>query len=61
MGLFFYGTGNIATAAVLDVAADQVQGTTQSFMSLFQQVVTLPAPLIAGWIVTQFGYTVVVF
>ena len=61
MGLFFYGTGNIATAAVLDVAADQVQGTTQSFMSLFQQVVTLPAPLIAGWIVTQFGYTVVFY
>ena len=61
MGLFFYGTGNIATAAVLDVAADQVQGTTQSFMSLFQQVVTLPAPLIAGWIVTHFGFTIVFF
>lgn len=55
MGLFFYGTGNIATAAVLDVAATQVQGTTQSVMSVFQQVVTLPAPLIAGLVVTAFG------
>jgi len=57
MGMFFYGTGNIATAAVLDVASDQVQGTTQSFMTLFQQVVTLPAPIVAGFIVSQYGYT----
>ena len=61
MGLFFYGTGNIATAAVLDVAADQVQGTTHSFMSVFQQLFTLPSPIIAGVIVTAFGITPVFY
>ena len=61
MGLFFYGTGNIATAAVLDVASEHVQGTTQSFMTLFQQVVTLPAPMLAGYIVSQFGYSTVFY
>ncbi len=61
MGMFFYGTGNIATAAVLDVASEHVQGTTQSFMTLFQQVVTLPAPIIAGYIVSRFGYPCVFY
>ena len=61
LGLFFYGTGNIATAAVLDMAPKEVQGTTQSFMSLFQQVVTLPAPMLAGYIVSQFGYSTVFY
>ena len=55
MGMFFYGTGNIATAAVLDVAGREVQGTTHSFMSLFQQVFTLPAPIISGFIVEAYG------
>ena len=59
MGMFFYGTGNIATAAVLDVASEQVQGTTQSFMTLFQQVVTLPAPIVAGFVVSHYGYATV--
>ncbi len=48
MGLFFYGTGNIATAAVMDVSASQVQGSTMSVMSVFGQVFTLPSPIIAG-------------
>ena len=61
LGLFFYGTGNIATAAVLDVASEHVQGTTQSFMPLIQQVVTLPAPMLAGYIVSQFGYSTVFY
>ena len=61
MGMFFYGTGNIATAAVLDVASDQVQGTTQSFMTLFQQVVTLPAPIVAGFVVSHYGYATVFY
>lgn len=52
MGLFFYGTGNIATAAVMDASASQVQGST---MSVFRQVFTLPSPIIAGLLVTEFG------
>ena len=61
MGMFFYGTGNIATAAVLDVASEQVQGTTQSVMTLFQQVVTLPAPIVAGFVVSHYGYATVFY
>ena len=61
MGMFFYGTGNIATAAVLDVASEQVQGTTQSFMTLFLQVVTLPAPIVAGFVVSHYGYATVFY
>lgn len=61
MGAFFYGTGNIATAAVLDVASRQIQGTTNSIMSLFQQTITLPAPIIAGYIATEFGLTAVFY
>ncbi len=55
MGLFFYGTGNIATAAIMDVSAAEVQGTTMSVMSVFRQVLTLPSPIIAGVLVTEFG------
>lgn len=61
MGAFFYGTGNIATAAVLDVASRQIQGTTNSIMSLFQQVITLPSPIIAGYIATEFGLSAVFY
>ena len=61
MGVFFYGTGNIATAAVLDVASRQIQGTTNSIMSLFQQSITLPAPIIAAFIVDAFGLSAVFY
>jgi FSR family fosmidomycin resistance protein-like MFS transporter len=61
MGIFFYGTSNIAQAAVLDVAAEQVQGTTHSVMSLFQQILTLPSPIFAGLIVAAFGMTQVFY
>ena len=55
MGLFFYGTGNIATAAVMDLSASEVQGSTMSAMSVFRHVFTLPSPIIAGVIATEFG------
>ena len=55
MGLFFYGTGNIATAAVMDLSSSHVQGSTMSVMSVFRHVFTLPAPIIAGVIVTALG------
>ena len=55
MGLFFYGTGNIATAAVMDLSSSQVQGSTMSVMSVFRHVFTLPSPIIAGVIVTVWG------
>ncbi len=55
MGLFFYGTSNIATAAVMDVSASRVQGSTMSVMSVFRQIFTLPSPIFAGLLVTEFG------
>ena len=55
MGLFFYGTANIAIAAIMDVSAAGVQRTTMSVMSVFSQVLTLPSPIIAGILVTEFG------
>jgi len=55
MGLFFYGTGNIATAAVMDMSSSQVQGSTMSVMSVFRHIFTLPSPIIAGVIVTAWG------
>ena len=61
MGLFFYGTNNIATAAVMDLSSSQVQGSTMSVMSVFRQVFTLPSPIIAGLIVTGFGTTAAFF
>ncbi len=61
MGLFFYGTGNIATAAVMDLSSSQVQGSTMSVMSVFRQIFTLPSPIIAGLIVTGFGSQAVFF
>jgi sugar phosphate permease len=61
MGLFFYGTSNIATAAVLDIAATNVQGTTHSVMTLFRQVFTSPSPIISGLIVTAYGITSVFY
>jgi len=61
MGAFFYGTGNIATAAVLDVASRRIQGTANSIMSLFQQLITLPSPIVAGFIVTELGLSSVFY
>jgi len=55
MGLFFYGTGNIATAAVMDLSSSQIQGSTMSVMSVFRHVFTLPSPIIAGVIITAWG------
>ncbi len=61
LGLFFYGTSNIATAAVLDVASTHVQGTTHSVMGLFRQVFTLPSPIISGLLVTKYGLSSVFY
>ena len=61
LGLFFYGTSNIATAAVLDVASTHVQGTTHSVMGLFRQVFTLPSPIISGLMVTAYGLSSVFY
>ena len=59
-GLWVVAVGH-GRQRLADVASEQIQGTTQSFMTLFQQVVTLPAPMLAGYIVSQFGYSTVFY
>ncbi|MQG52007.1 MAG: MFS transporter [SAR202 cluster bacterium] len=61
MGMFFYGISNITTAAVLDVASSQLQGTSTSVEGLFRQIFTLPSPIIAGIIIDSFGITYVFY
>jgi FSR family fosmidomycin resistance protein-like MFS transporter len=55
IGLFFYSTSNIILAAVMDVSVAQVHGSAMSVMSVVRQVFVLPSPIIAGFIVTEYG------
>ena len=55
MGMFFYGTSNIATAAVMDLSSSAIQGSTMSVQSVFRHIFTLPSPIIAGVLVTWKG------
>ncbi len=55
MGMFFYGTSNIATAAVMDLSSSTIQGSTMSVQSVFRHIFTLPSPIIAGVFVTWKG------
>lgn len=56
IGIFFYTLTNVTTAAVLDVAGTSVQASANGLTSLIMQVIVLPAPIIAGWLVEQHGY-----
>jgi MFS family permease len=55
MGLFFYALATVTQAAVMDVASDQVQGSTLGVTSLFGQIITLPSPIVAGLVVNNWG------
>ena len=55
LGLFFYAILNIAQTAIMDVAAEGVQASTMGVMSLFSQPFTLGSPVLAGYLVTEFG------
>ncbi len=55
MGMFFYGTSNIATAAVMDLSSSAIQGSTMGVQSVFRHIFTLPSPIIAGVLVTWKG------
>ena len=54
-GCFFYGTANITTAAVMDVAGDNVQSSSMGVMSLASQPFTLLSPVITGFLVEGYG------
>ncbi len=55
IGLFFYTLINIANAATMDVAGDNIQGSSFGLSSLVNQVVVFPTPLCAGYLVERYG------
>lgn len=52
LGLFFYALTTITLATLLDVGSVRVQASTLGVTSFITQIFTLPAPIIAGFIVT---------
>ena len=55
MGMFFYGSSNIDTVAVMDLSSSAMHGSTMSVQSIFRHIFTLPSPIIAGVFVTWKG------
>ena len=55
LGLFFYAILNVFHSAILDVAAEGVQSSTFGVIVLFSFPFTLVSPILAGYLVTQFG------
>ncbi len=55
IGLFFYTLFNIFNAAVMDVAASNVQAATYGLTSLITQIVVIPAPMITGYLIGGLG------
>jgi MFS family permease len=55
IGVFFYTLFNIFNAAVMDVAASNVQAATYGLTSLITQLVVIPAPMITGYLIGVFG------
>lgn len=54
LGLFFYALATVTQATVMDVATEQVQASTMGVTTFLGQILTLPAPIIAGFVVTGF-------
>ena len=54
-GLFFYALATVTQATVMDVASSKVQSSTMGIVGIFSQFLTLPSPLIAGFLVTKYG------
>lgn len=55
IGLFFYTLINITNAAVMDVAGSKIQASSFGLSSLATQVVVFPAPIVAGWLIGEYG------
>lgn len=56
IGVFFYTLTNVTSAAVLDAAGARVQASAMGLASVLTQVIVLPAPVVAGWLVSRHGY-----
>ncbi|MBI4523278.1 MAG: MFS transporter [Deltaproteobacteria bacterium] len=55
IGLFFYTLMNITFAAVMDVAAAKIQASSYGLSSLMVQVAVFPIPILAGYLVQNYG------
>jgi predicted MFS family arabinose efflux permease len=55
IGLFFYTLMNIINATVMDVAGSQIQASSYGLTSLVTQVVVFPTPMMAGFLISQYG------
>src|SRR5262245_52029601 len=56
IGMFFYTLVNITGAAILDVAGTRTQSSATGLSSVLTQLIALPSPILAGWLVQRFGY-----
>ena len=56
IGMFFYTLVNITSAAVLDVAGARMQASATGLSTAVTQLIVLPSPILAGWLVQQFSY-----
>lgn len=55
MGTFFYTLMNVITAAVMDVAGDTIQASSQGLTTVITQVAVLPTPVLAGFLAESYG------
>ena len=55
LGVFFYALSTVTTATVMDVASARAQAATMGATSFLGQIFTIPAPIIAGFIVEGLG------
>jgi MFS transporter, FSR family, fosmidomycin resistance protein len=58
IGVFFYTLVNVTSAAVLDVAGARTQSSASGLSTAITQLIVLPSPVLAGWLVHRFGYAV---
>jgi MFS family permease len=57
IGMFFYTLVNITTAAILDVAGSRMQASATGLSTALTQLIVLPSPVLAGWLIQRFGYS----
>ena len=55
IGIFFFTLGNITTAAVMDLAGTGIQASSFGLASSVTQVLALPTPILAGFLIGSYG------
>src|SRR5262249_19167270 len=56
IGVFFCALTNVTNAAVFDLVGARMQASAYGLTSVLTQVIILPAPVVAGWLVERLGY-----